>query len=185
MKLLPTDEISNLRTRIEIQLTIAKATGDRKKFRDWCEDSILDLLLLAYTFGCEDANEMLGTEIAPTFKEMEDSVYKPIAGKTFAERIAEYAESGSVDDIMRVAETESHRVYNEASYNTAVYGGATKKTWNCMFHNSRDTHIYLHGTTVPIDAKFYTFMGNSAYYPGEFGVAEEDCNCQCVLTYSK
>lgn len=185
MKLLPFDELNNLRTRVEVQMTIAQATGDRKKFKEWCEDEILDLLLLAYTFGCEDANEMLGTEIAPTFTEMEDSVYKKIAGKDFAERIAEYAESGTVDEIMRVAETETHRVYNEACNTTAIMGGATKKTWNCMFHNSRDTHIYLHGTTVPIDAKFYTFMGNSAYYPGQFGVAEEDCNCNCILTYNK
>ena len=158
---------------------------EHKDFRKWCEDEILDLLLISYTFGCEDANEMLYTEIPPTYQEMRDSIYKKIAGKDFAERIAEYAESGTVEDIMRVAETDSHRVYNEAANTTAKQGGATQKIWNCAFRNSRDTHIYLDGTVVPMDAAFYTFKGNSAMYPGEFGVAEEDCNCQCWVTYTR
>lgn len=148
-------------------------------------DEILDLLLLAYSFGCEDANEMLGTEIAPTYDEMRDSVYRKVAGKDFVERLREYIPECRIEDIMRVADTDVHRVYNEGSYKTAVLGGATSKTWNCTFHNSRDTHIYLHGTTIPIDAEFYTYLGNHAQHPGEFDVAYEDCNCLCYLTYQR
>lgn len=128
---------------------------------------------------------MLYTEIAPTYAEMRDSIYKKVAGKDFMQRIDEYVESGTVEDFMRIAETDSHRVYNDASYTTAVEAGATQKIWNCMFINSRDTHMALDGTVVPIDAEFYTFMGNHAMYPGEFGVAEEDCNCNCWVTYIK
>ena len=158
---------------------------DKRDFRKWCEDEILELLLICYTFGCEDANTMLGTEIAPTYEEMRESIYKRIAGKTWPERIDEYIDGGTVEDFQRIAETESHRVYNDASNKTAVLGGARFKTWECMFRNSRDTHMYLHGTTVPINSEFYTYLGNHAMYPGEFGVAEEDCNCQCWVTYTK
>lgn len=149
------------------------------------EDEILDLLLIAYTFGCEDANEMLGTEIAPTYDEMHESIYKKVAGKDFVERVSEYVESGSVDEIMNVAGTDSHRVYNDASYKTAVLGGGKTKTWKCVFRNSRDWHMYMHDTTIPIDAEFYTYLGNHAMYPGEFGVPEEDCNCQCYCEFRK
>ena len=54
-----------------------------------------------------------------------------------------------------------------------------------MLDTSRDTHIYLDGVDAPIDGEFYTFKGNSAMFPGQFGVAEEDCNCLCWVTYSK
>ena len=189
MKLLPFDELNNLRTRVEVQMTIAQATGNRKKFREWCEDEILDLLLLAYTFGCEDANEMLGTEIAPTFSEMESSVYKKVAGKDFAERIAEYAETGTVDEIMRVAETDAHRVYNEAEMNTAdevaKTGRQILKTWSTMGDDRvRDTHDYLEGTTVPYDAEFYTYDGDHAFAPGGFEFPENNVNCRCWTVLS-
>lgn len=187
MNLLPSDELNDLRSRIQFQLIDREnwTASDLKRFRKWCEDEILDLLLMAYTFGCEDANEMLYTQIAPTYEEMRKSIYKKVAGKDFVERIDEYAESGTVEDIMRVAETDSHRVYNDAAFTTAKEAGATMKTWNCLFVNSRDTHIVLDGTVVPIDAEFYTFMGNHAMYPGEFGVAEEDCHCNCWCTYTR
>ena len=49
----------------------------------------------------------------------------------------------------------------------------------------RDLHDYLDGMTIPIDAEFYTYNGDHAYYPSQFGVAEEDCNCRCWVTFSK
>lgn len=176
--------------------------------RKRCEDEILDLLIMAYAFGNEDACEMLNITITPTADEANASIYKEIAGKDWLGRVREYMddidriasgeepleEAGTatprtieeaIEDIMRVADTDSHRVYNEASNTTAKKGGASEKTWNCMFINSRDTHMDLHGTTVPMEAEFYTFLGNHAMYPGQFGVAEEDCHCQCFLTYSK
>lgn len=177
----------------------------KKSARDQICDEILELLLIAYTYGCEDVNEMLGTEIAPTYGEMRNSIYRKIAGKNWEQRVDEYLDQyteseeavsrgetpehivsyeGIIFDLMRIAETDMHRNYNEAGYETAKQGGATTKKWICQFRNSRDTHIYLHGTTLPIDAEFYTFLGNHAMFPGQFGVAEEDCNCQCYLRYS-
>lgn len=162
---------------------------------------------------------MLGTEIAPTYEEMNRAIYREVAGETWVQRLDKYldrlaegsedTESGTgtggsggtagstgttgaapppyspIGDIMRIADTDSHRVYNESGFNTAKLGGAKTKTWICHFHNSRDWHIYLHKTTIPIDSEFYTYLGNHALYPGQFGVAEEDCNCICTLEFSK
>lgn len=211
MNLLPTDEINALRTKVEsilIDLQIGVKTKKQAK-KEICDD-LLELLLIAYTYGCEDVNEMLGTQIAPTYDEMRESIYRKIAGEDFEQRVGQYIQEFSdameyadehattapgeeipkvptppLSDIMRIADTDSHRVYNEAGYTTAKQGGATTKKWVCHFHNSRDTHIYLHDTEVPIDAEFYTFLGNHAMFPGEFGVAYEDCNCECTVEYRK
>lgn len=192
MNLLPLDELNNLREEIQERfLLIPNPTAEqRREFREWCEDEILDLLLIAYTFGCEDANDMLGTEIAPTFKEMHNSIYKKVAGKDFAERIAEYAENGTLEDIMRVAETDAHRVYNEATMNTAdeAYketGKTIFKQWQTMMDDRvRDTHFYLEGVKVPLDAEFVTFDGDRAKAPGGFTKAENNVRCRCVLGLS-
>ena len=136
---------------------------------------------------------MLYTEIAPTYAEMRDSIYKKVAGKDFMQRIDEYVESGTVEDFMRVAETDSHRVYNDASVTTAneavksgkVDGSNLFKTWNTMLDDRvRDTHQYLEGVTIPFDAEFYTYDGDHAFEPGGFEKAENVVGCRCYLTYS-
>ena len=94
-------------------------------------------------------------------------------------------ENGTPADIARVIGTDAHRIYNDAMYDQAVRNGATKKTWCTMADlRVRDSHSYLDGVTIPIDAEFYTYKGNKTQYPGQFGVAEEDVNCRCWLTYS-
>jgi hypothetical protein len=52
-----------------------------------------------------------------------------------------------------------------------------------MLSTSRDTHIYLNGVSAPIDGEFYSFKGGSTQFPGEWGIAEEDVNCLCWLTF--
>ncbi len=179
--LLPFDELNNLMA--EVEATGRIENGKMVYDKDDCSDYFLDFLILSYVFGCDDANASLGTSIEPNSEKIRDAVYKKIADKDFAERVAEYAEGGDLARLEEVARTEMHRDYNTGAYDTATEGGAKYKTWNCLFVNSRDTHMYLHGTTVPMDEEFYTFMGNHAMFPGQFGVAEEDCNCNCWLTY--
>lgn len=169
---------------------VQQGLRSKEQFKAWCEDEILDLLLIAYTYGCEDANQMLYTEIAPTYKEMRDSIYKKIAGKDFAERIAEYAESGTVDEIMRVADTDSHRVYNEAVMNTAENadsevrksGEQIYKRWETMLDDRvREPHRWLEGVEIPLDADFIV-EGDRAKAPGGFESPELNINCRCVLS---
>ena len=95
-------------------------------------------------------------------------------------------ESGTAYDIRRVVETDAHRVFNAALFTGAKKAGATKKTWQTMQDDRvRDTHDYLQGVTIGIDEEFYSYKGGSTLYPSQWGIAEEDINCRCWLTFSK
>lgn len=107
-------------------------------------------------------------------------------GQTGAEEPATPSGGISLQEaITRIAETEMHRIANQSAYETAKASGATEKTWHCMMlPTSRDTHIYLDGVTAPIDGEFYSFKGGSTQFPGQWGIAEEDVNCLCWLTFN-
>lgn len=152
--------------------------------REEVEDTLLDILIMAYVFGNYDANESLGTDISVDIDKMNEALYRKFEDRDFAQRIADYVFTGSVEDIMRVAETEVHRDYNAGAYDTATEGGAKYKRWTAVMDDrTRETHWYLNGTKVGINDYFYTFDGNKAKYPGDFGVAYEDCNCRCIAVY--
>lgn len=93
-------------------------------------------------------------------------------------------------EIKVLLESEYHRVFNEASSETAKkiekkVGKKGEKTWITMRDDRvRDTHEYLENQTVPIEEKFYTFDGDSAYAPGGFSTAGNNSNCRCVLKFN-
>lgn len=149
-------------------------------------DELLDLFLLAVANGVASINSQFGTDYEPSAARLEEVIYKKIDGVTWKDRIeAWYKEGGTSADIVRIAETESHRIGNEIAFEAAKAVGATRKTWVCMMlPTSRDSHVYLNNTTVGIEDYFYSYRGGKALYPGEFGLAEEDCNCLCEVKYS-
>ena len=160
----------------------------RIRSRKDCEDIIdemLDLYLLALANGVNIVNSQFNTVISLPNDVVDEIINKKIDGATWRDRVwAWYATDGTEADIARIAETETHRDGNAAAYETAMLAGATQKKWVCMMlPTSRDTHTYLNGTTVGINDEFYTYLGNHAMYPGQFGVAEEDCNCLCELEF--
>lgn len=179
---MPFDEINALKERL--QDAKQADTEALRRDKDKYIDEVTDLLLMAYFFGNDDVSEQLGQSIQLDEEEARKVIDQPIADKTYKERLSEYLEEGNLGDIDRVIETEAHRVYNQSAYTAATKAGATQKTWQTMQDAKvRDPHDYLQGVTIPIDAEFYTYNGDHAYYPGQFGVAEEDCNCRCWVTY--
>ena len=186
----PWDELNVIRSKVEKQeLAEAAEDGGKKYDAEKCIDIVYEYLEMAWTMGVENVNENLSTSYAPTSPvmsaEMRSEINRKVAGKDYKERIREWAEKGDFEAIMRVAETDAHRVINSSSLATAKKAGAQWKTWVTMNDDKvRDTHAYLHAKTIPIDDYFVTFNGDKALAPGMFGIPDEDCNCRCVLTFA-
>lgn len=97
----------------------------------------------------------------------------------------------AVNDAKRTARTEGTRVRNKARYDAGKQfeqetGQKAMKQWVCTFQNSRDSHIALHGVTIPLDEDFQAF-GGPMKYPGDNSRVgpEEICNCKCYLIVGK
>lgn len=182
--ILPFDELNAMGERLKKHFN---ADGHIASKQD-CDDIIdemFELFLLAYTSAVESVNRQFETDYVPSLWEIENVLNKPVEGATWRDRVyAWFAAGGTLGDILRIAETETHRIGNTAAYETAVKAGAKEKTWICqLIPTSRDTHVWLHGTTVPIDAYFYSYMGGKTLFPGEWGIPEEDINCLCELEF--
>ena len=212
-RLMPFDELNVLRPIVAD--IFSKTPEERKDYEAYLLDLIEDILLLSYVSGNEAAVTMLSdnpeAEAATipqaeasepategvTIQEGEEeqvaeSVNKKIAGKTWRQRVTEYIsdEKATTEDIMRVAETDSHRVYNEAMWNVAEkeseQGKVIYKRWQTMLDDRvRGTHAYLEGETIPLNERFYTFDGDSAMHPGGFTDPANDCGCRCRLVLTR
>ena len=188
MTILPFDELNNFTMKIRAMFPDGKLPSKseaRAEYEDII-DEMLDLFLLAYAQGNSITSETLLFDWTPTADDAEAVVDKKIAGKTWRERVDDYfTNGGTADDLIRIAETETHRDANESALATAKRAGATKKTWVTMLDDKvRDTHSYLEMMTVSIDEDFYTYDGDHASAPGMFELAENNVNCRCELVFS-
>ena len=184
--ILPFDELNAFIERLRTRYADGQLPQGNKAEEEDIIDELLDLFLLAYAQGNSVTNTNLSSDWMPTVDDVMKVVDEKVAGKTWRERVEDYfANGGTGEDLARIATTETHRIANQAAYETAKEAGATEKTWHCMMlPTSRDTHIYLDGVTAPIDGEFYSFKGGSTMYPGQWGIAEEDVNCLCWLSFS-
>lgn len=179
------DELNTFKSIVELTGAAGSASEQKKKET---QDDLLDILIMAYIVGYQDAGAELGMELIPDPDLMQQAVYKEIAGKTFEQRVSEYIDSGTVEDIQRVAETDATRIYNTAVLDAGKKSGLSgvSKTWWTMNDDRvREQHIELDGQTVGIDEEFYTWDNYHAPAPGLFGVPDLDINCRCYLTLSR
>ena len=175
----PWDELNNLRTRIE------SAKTDGRLNRERVLDIVYDYLVYAYVMGVDNTNEGLSSSIVAKDSDMRKTINKKVAGKDYKERVSEYVETGDIDAIIKVAETDAHRSMEEAAMDTAKKAGAVYKVWHTMEDDRvRDEHEPLDKIKVGVDDKFVTWDGFSTDRPGNFGVPELDINCRCYLTFT-
>ena len=204
--LISQDELSVIRERL--QADFALPVEERKKLLDDRIDEILDMLLMQYIYGNEDANEMLGISVDWSERttmdtttitlgtdpyridtdRMERVVDAVVADKTWKDRVREWygSENGTADDIVRIIETESHRVYNDSILDVGEQAEADTsgvyKTWFTMADDRvRDSHVPLEGVTVPYHERFYTFDNDSAMAPGGFSDPRNNIGCRCSI----
>lgn len=114
-----------------------------------------------------------------------DALYRTYNGMDAMDRVIAYSEIGEPNAILRVAETDGHRIYN-AGGELGARGFASTKQWLTAGDDKvRDTHDYLEGMEVEIDEYFYTYDGDFARYPGDFQDIKNNANCRCVLKYKR
>ena len=120
---------------------------------------------------------------------------------TMAKRISESLD-GDYKKSIRIVRTETHRVresgFNDAAteLNNALKNGTSgyvmAKTWHTMQDNrvrpsrqkrAKYNHIKMDGVTIPIDDLFELPSGATCKAPSQTGVAGEDINCRCYLSY--
>lgn len=180
--ILPFDELNSFEASLRERFADGKLV---KEDEEDIIDEMLDLFLLSYAQGNSVTNANLSSDWMPTVDDVMKVIDVKVAGKNWRERAEDYfANGGSVDDLVRIAETETHRDANTAALDTARKAGAKTKTWVTMGDEKvRDPHQYLDGVTIGIDDEFITYDGGHAKAPGLFGIPELDINCRCILTF--
>jgi len=88
-----------------------------------------------------------------------------------------------------IAEAKGHRIVEEGKLALAAavisQGIEPTKTWESMEDSKvRPAHNLLNGTTIPIDQDFISENGGKGPAPGQMGVAADDINCRCFLSYN-
>lgn len=86
---------------------------------------------------------------------------------------------------MTIARTESHRIQcqatSDAQYKAKAKGADVLKQWDAALDGAtRPNHRKLDGQIRELDEPFEV-AGMKAMFPGDFGRAEEDCNCRCAI----
>lgn len=215
-RLPPFDQLTVLRS--ELDDAFQAGTEERKRRKPYIIDEILEMLIMAYMYGNEAGNTMLyGSDVVDQTEpehegpnrvididtdDMNRAVFKVIAGKNWEQRITEYLddENGTVDDIIRVVDTDMNRIYNDSVLDVGEKANAGRvewsnedlpapdtkdrvmKTWQTMLDDRvRMGHEVLEGVTIPVDKRFWTIGGDSARYPGDFTSPELNIGCRCRL----
>lgn len=135
-------------------------------------------------------NERLSRRRMELIYSMRESIVRGLAeGQTYrgiANVIKDQLE-GDLAKAQRIVRTESRRIREEASFESAIYaskkGIIMTKTWRCVSdERSRDDHIKMDGITIPIDEQF-ELNGRKADYPLDPNLLAKDViNCRCRLS---
>jgi len=150
--------------------------------KERAKGTFADVLFEAYMYGFVDTLTLAGVE--PIYTKALAAIEKSYEGVSILDRMVEHVEVGNLVEIDNLLESEFHRVYNDGARDAAKASGKTRKTWLTMNDDKvRDTHEYLEGVTVDIDAEFITYDGDSAQYPGDFALAQNNARCRCILRY--
>ena len=195
MNLMPYDELNTFREMATRYVNEPLTQSKKKQLRDDMWEYIEFLLIEAYVYGNVQAMDDLGLlDRDPkdfiSEDEMQRVINEPVADKTYKDRIREYLddEGSTVEDFVRVAETDATRVYNAGVVDGGKASGVpgVRKQWITMDDDRvRSTHDYLADMTVPLNEDFYTYDGDHARAPGLFTLPENNIGCRCTLQLIK
>lgn len=118
---------------------------------------------------------------------VQGNTYKQTADKLTKTFEGDYIKS------VRVARTETHRVREQASLESAQEANSqgiimVKRWMNMKDERVRRTpkanHVSLGGQSVPVDEPFDLGSGEKGQAPGMTGYAHHDINCRCLTGYN-
>lgn len=81
-----------------------------------------------------------------------------------------------------IALTESTHAAGFGTNEAIIQSGVEYKEWLAVQdQHTRETHSQLDGQSVPSEGVFQSSSGDTAPYPGAFGLPEENINCRCAV----
>lgn len=119
------------------------------------------------------------------------NLVKGVTYKDMAVSLTETFE-GDYNKAIRVARTETHRVREQATLDSAQHankrGVVMVKKWRNMKDSrvrkkSKANHVKMDNVKVPVDDHFDLGRGERTLAPGNSGYAHHDINCRCLLVY--
>lgn len=136
----------------------------------------------------EGLYKALGVDASKLKKSIANEITRGIASALTYNEIARNISSVSKAPLSRaklIVRTESHRIQQEAAYDSALEAKAHKAAvvnqWCAVLDGrTRDNHRKLDGQIREVGEPFEV-NGKKAKHPGGFGDPAEDCNCRCVL----
>lgn len=145
----------------------------------------------------------IGLSVGDRYDTMAKRVQKALIGDDGA--------GGSYAKSMRIVRTEAHRVREQGNQDAAKelhnrlepegfvmvktwhtmkdervrpnVSRRTKKGWKYSIGNGKYNHVKMEGQSVPVNEPFTLPSGATAMSPGMSGVAGEDINCRCFVSY--
>lgn len=99
-----------------------------------------------------------------------------------AKRISVVFEDAKGRRAATIARTEVVRASNFGGWEGMRQGSVEEKEWLATRDSRvRDAHLAMDGQIKPVDQPFVAPGGQTAMYPGNFGVASLDINCRCAV----
>jgi hypothetical protein len=145
----------------------------------------------------------IGLSVGDRYDTMAKRVQKALIGDDGA--------GGSYTKSIRIVRTEAHRVREQGNQDAAKelhnrlepegfvmvktwhtmkdervrpnVSRKTKKGWKYSIGNGKYNHVKMEGQSVPVNEPFTLPSGVTAMSPGMSGVAGEDINCRCFVSY--
>lgn len=185
--LLKFDEINRLG---QVFADVAVGESATKKNVKAAVDEFYDILIDAYIEGFAFAAYLLGeddVENGIDEEKMRKAVEYSYPDGSIESKFIAYFLSGDGEAIKRLLESEFHRVHQTGGFDYAdSLPIPPMKRWITMRDERvRDAHRYLEGVTVPYDAEFISYDGDSAQFPGGFKNPALNAGCRCVVVYEQ
>lgn len=194
-KMLSDDEVEDILSLIDDDALVqAISAAVLEAFNDFGQESI-DLLGVEIDFNVSDdfvQDTLLGDKTASRVVGIRETTKNRLratlaAGQQLGEGIAQLAArvsaafEASPSRARTIATTEVGRAQNIGILEGLRQGGADGKQWSAVLDDqTRDDHIELDNTSVPIDDNFVTRSGISTPGPQQSDIAAFDINCRCV-----